>query len=511
MPSGTHSGLLARSEQAPSAGRVLRALGPFAGTAALAWVAVLIGAKIDWALYGISVVLVLISLSYGVYASSRGRIAMSLVIGSFGFLAAVGLLRQAAGGSTSGVSAVALLAVFQTALYVRGRRALAIVLLAMAALYLVPIMVIGPPLYPHSGYRGALIMVAVSSIIGLVSQNLVQDIRSRAIEARSREQMMVQVNERLQSLFDSSNARSDICQAVLDISGASAALIFEPGESEGSMLCSATTVGDPTASLGTEADPNSAAHQAFRTGRPVLLTEGIQTQLANIPAWEAAGKPTSALYQPLLKDDVPMAVLVVAWHDVKSLSDPRVVVASLLAHEGGRVLSRADVLENLADEAHTDPLTKLPNRRAWDARLSRAMTEAPSLAMVMLDLDHFKRFNDSYGHPEGDRLLRDAATAWNAVIRPGEFLARLGGEEFGLLVFGSDLHVVEAIVDRVRACVPQDQTCSAGIAVREPGESSADLVDRADRALYEAKTGGRDRACISPGSTDSGMSRSTAA
>ncbi len=102
------------------------------------------------------------------------------------------------------------------------------------------------------------------------------------------------------------------------------------------------------------------------------------------------------------------------------------VVASLLAHEVAAVIDRADVIEQLTDEALTDPLTGLPNRRAWDAQLAQAMKAGREpVAVAMFDIDHFKQFNDSYGHPAGDRLLREAAAAWKAEIRSGDFLARL--------------------------------------------------------------------------------------
>jgi diguanylate cyclase (GGDEF)-like protein len=111
----------------------------------------------------------------------------------------------------------------------------------------------------------------------------------------------------------------------------------------------------------------------------------------------------------------------------------------------------------------------------------------------MLDLDHFKQFNDSYGHPAGDRLLKETAAAWRDQIRPGDVLARVGGEEFGLLLLDCDAHTAVEVVDRVREHVTHNRTCSAGIAIKAFAETPGAAVERADAALYEAKAQGRNQ------------------
>jgi diguanylate cyclase len=111
----------------------------------------------------------------------------------------------------------------------------------------------------------------------------------------------------------------------------------------------------------------------------------------------------------------------------------------------------------------------------------------------MIDFDHFKRFNDTYGHPAGDRLLKATAAAWRDQLRTGDLLARLGGEEFGLLLRDCDPELATEVTERLRRTVSDNWTCSAGIAVGRPGESVEDIVARADVALYEAKASGRDR------------------
>jgi diguanylate cyclase (GGDEF)-like protein len=113
--------------------------------------------------------------------------------------------------------------------------------------------------------------------------------------------------------------------------------------------------------------------------------------------------------------------------------------------------------------------------------------------VALLDLDHFKVFNDSYGHPTGDLLLREAAAAWRAALPPEAFLARYGGEEFTLLFRGLDGAAAHAAVDRLRDLTPLRQTFSAGLARWDGTEEPAAALARADAALYEAKRTGRNR------------------
>jgi diguanylate cyclase (GGDEF)-like protein len=147
-----------------------------------------------------------------------------------------------------------------------------------------------------------------------------------------------------------------------------------------------------------------------------------------------------------------------------------------------------------------DELTGLPNRRAWSAELPRAIERArrdgASLSIAMLDLDHFKRFNDEFGHPAGDRLLKGATAAWRDCLRDVDNLARYGGEEFILLLPGADAAHAARVLDRLQAVTPAGQSFSAGVASWDGSETSSELVDRADRALYEAKATGRDRVVV---------------
>jgi diguanylate cyclase (GGDEF)-like protein len=152
--------------------------------------------------------------------------------------------------------------------------------------------------------------------------------------------------------------------------------------------------------------------------------------------------------------------------------------------------------------AQVDELTGLPNRRAWSGELphalERARRDARPLAVAMIDLDRFKSFNDEYGHPAGDRLLKSAAAAWTAELRGVDVLARYGGEEFIALLPDATADQAVEILARLRAATPLGQSFSAGVSVWDGRESSDELIARADETLYQAKGAGRRRTAVHP-------------
>jgi diguanylate cyclase (GGDEF)-like protein len=147
--------------------------------------------------------------------------------------------------------------------------------------------------------------------------------------------------------------------------------------------------------------------------------------------------------------------------------------------------------------ARRDELTGLPNRRAWNDELPRVLEQArredEPVSIALLDLDHFKRFNDSYGHPAGDRLLKEAAAAWSGAIRTVDLLARYGGEEFIVLLPRTGTADAVQLIERALAATPLGQSFSAGVATWNRTETSDELIARADAALYAAKAAGRRR------------------
>jgi len=168
-------------------------------------------------------------------------------------------------------------------------------------------------------------------------------------------------------------------------------------------------------------------------------------------------------------------------------------------------------LEEQRQKALVDPLTGLPNRAAWSERLEREVEQwqrhGNSLLIAMLDLDHFKRINDNYGHLAGDRVLKLIASVLRKRIRGGDFIARFGGEEFVLLVPDTPLaagaKLAEALRVAIEACPfhfkgePVTVTVSMGMTAFKAGEHSDLVLKRADQALYRAKNAGRNRVELS--------------
>jgi diguanylate cyclase (GGDEF)-like protein len=185
-----------------------------------------------------------------------------------------------------------------------------------------------------------------------------------------------------------------------------------------------------------------------------------------------------------------------------SQDPPAVAMAGLLAVEASVTLQRLELLAKLEEIAQTDELTGLPNRRAWDERLPAELVRASrgreSLSLAMLDLDHFKHYNDTHGHQAGDRLLKQVASLWSDELRQTDILARYGGEEFALALPACPLDHAVKIVESFRTAIPDGQTCSAGLATWDGTETAEELLDRADRALYQAKRAGRDRSATAP-------------
>jgi len=147
--------------------------------------------------------------------------------------------------------------------------------------------------------------------------------------------------------------------------------------------------------------------------------------------------------------------------------------------------------------ARNDSLTDLFNRRTFEEELDRALWRAERdrrpVCIVLVDLDNFKRINDTLGHSTGDRLLKEAAAAWSEQIRNNDVLARYGGDEFAVLLPDCSLHDAEIVAGRLRRVMPSQATCSIGFAMWDGKESEDALLTRVDEALYRAKRKGRNR------------------
>lgn len=154
--------------------------------------------------------------------------------------------------------------------------------------------------------------------------------------------------------------------------------------------------------------------------------------------------------------------------------------------------------------AVTDELTGLYNRHFLDQRIENEMKRSDSenqpISLVILDMDHFKRVNDTWGHPVGDEVLKQTANLANSIISPPDFLVRIGGEEFVILMPQSNLHGAVIVAEHIRIAIEKYEypgvghlTSSFGVAERNPHETFYKWYKRADEALYRAKEEGRNR------------------
>lgn len=167
-------------------------------------------------------------------------------------------------------------------------------------------------------------------------------------------------------------------------------------------------------------------------------------------------------------------------------------------------------LEQVRRDAMTDALTNLANRKAFDEELLRACDEADKkrqpMTLAVLDIDHFKRFNDTWGHQTGDQVLRYVASVIGRISKSPRVAARYGGEEFAIIFPSESAPIVEVALNQIREEIgtralrrrsTNDElgavTISAGLAQRRPGETGTALLDRADEALYASKRTGRNK------------------
>jgi len=194
---------------------------------------------------------------------------------------------------------------------------------------------------------------------------------------------------------------------------------------------------------------------------------------------------------------------------------PRLQFFSVLGYQMAASLKHIQRFSTVKKEAIYDTLTNLFNRRHFEERLSaesqKAFESESNLSMIMVDIDHFKKVNDTFGHDGGDKVLREIASLLKNSVRQYDTVARYGGEEFVLLLPGAPLDPTSMVAERIRRLVentPFDMgqtqiriTISLGISnfPIHRMKSKEELVKMADLALYEAKKGGRNRVCIFKG------------
>jgi diguanylate cyclase (GGDEF)-like protein len=433
------------------------------------------------------------------------------ILPPFGYFVVIALLREADGGAASPYGILAMLPVFWLALY-GSRQLLAVSFVGVAAVYFVPLVLVGSPDYPSGEWTRGLLWICVAPIIGFSVHSLVRQLRDRAAESSRRAEELQVSQEETRKLVvsmaavteasreiarttDARLAREVICSAACTVTGAGFAQLMERSP-DGDLVMSANHglqgASPMKVSLEEEA---SVASSVFLAKKPLFVEDARGHEQISQRIVQATGT-VSMHFEPVLRNEQTVAVLVVGWN--RQVEGTGRIAASLrmLAAETAMALERSDLLAQLEASARTDDLTGLLNRRAWEEQLPREMARArrqtDPLCVAVLDLDFFKNYNDQRGHQAGDRLLKQSAAAWVEQLRASDTLARYGGEEFTVALPGCTLANAIDTVERMREVMPADQTVSAGVACWNGRESAEELVGRADAALYEAKRSGRD-------------------
>jgi diguanylate cyclase (GGDEF)-like protein len=344
-------------------------------------------------------------------------------------------------------------------------------------------------------------VVTIGSILvaGVLVDALAGRLRRETDASERRAANLEAVGEVARQIATQSDPRAvgwAICSATVRTARASAAVLWRPNHIGDALHATAAAGTDVEGTTLPFITPGSGAIQAFTSATDRFSSmQRAQSAQELLPRFEAG----AALWQPILRDkSTPVGVLAVYWQDsVDQIGGETRSAVRLLATEAAIAIERGELLGQLEIAARTDDLTGLLNRRAWDEELGRELSRADrdgaALCVAVLDIDRFKQYNDAHGHQAGDRFLKQLAGAWSQTLRAGDILARYGGEEFAVALPGTNLENAGQMLERLRECLPEGQTCSAGVCRWDGAESAESLTARADTALYTAKDSGRDR------------------
>jgi len=283
------------------------------------------------------------------------------------------------------------------------------------------------------------------------------------------------------------------------------------------LLSDGTAFTDGTAEmLAAEYLPRGRLSDEIRDAGAVLNRELLTVSEAISKAQKsqaAYGKTLAGASAHLETVDEPAAIIGLVTTLTKATTQVQAENASLerrLETSTREVARLREHLEQVRRDAMTDALTNLANRKAFDEELLRACDEAEKsrqpMSLAVLDIDHFKRFNDTWGHQTGDQVLRYVASVIGRVSKDPRVAARYGGEEFAIIFPSESASIVEIALNQIREEIgsrslrrrsTNDElgavTISGGLAQRRPGESGSSLLDRADEALYASKRSGRNK------------------
>ncbi|WP_432507225.1 GGDEF domain-containing protein [Kineococcus arenarius] len=360
-------------------------------------------------------------------------------------------------------------------------------------------------------FVGLVAVIGVTLALGRDEREvLLHRVRRQAAEADERTAHVEVLAAVARQLYTSDDVRADICAAARQVSGADMAYLLEPDGCGNLVTTAAAASPDgpqvPPVTFSLDGEP-SLTVRAFR-GHELVFVGDVAEHAGTSQRVVQGLRIAAAAWQPVHTGaEQAIGVLALAWHrPVAALQQHLPAMLQTLASEAGAAIERGDLLVRLAGAVGRDALTGLANRMRWDetatAEIARAARHGLPLTFALIDLDHFKRYNDTCGHLAGDALLRDFAAAAAGHLRDVDTLARWGGEEFAMALPGCTATDAVAVADRVRASVPHAQTCTIGIAQWQPGQDVDDVLAAADRALYRGKSTGRDVSVIATDLTE---------
>jgi diguanylate cyclase (GGDEF)-like protein len=222
------------------------------------------------------------------------------------------------------------------------------------------------------------------------------------------------------------------------------------------------------------------------------------------PGLELGGHPQHALVVPIQRSGQLMGAMELYLNAWRELNEDQADLLNGVASQAAIAIRHAQLFQAQEENALTDELTKLPNRRALAQRflqeMQRARRHHNAIAFMMIDLDHFKHVNDTYGHLNGDAVLAELAQLLMGSARESDVCARYGGEEFALILHETTESGARILAERIRSKVAAATfpgglklTISVGVAATDDAALFTQLMDRADQALYMAKQGGRNQ------------------
>ncbi len=431
------------------------------------------------------------------------------IVVPFAYTGSVMMLILAAGGEASGVGIIILIPLVWTALYHRRWESVVII----AAVVAVEIVV---TLDPRVGSAAVIVRrVAFWGVLGGVISFGIHSLRDRLREVFvEREELYAAQTEHLRRTEALEQAAEELTgyldpqQVIVAASRLAALLVCPPGSERrrGQYIRTMDGMGE----LAAEYDEAGVAipgrfplsdhpmlEEAFRTGEALHGVPDLATVGPSIRDRLSSLKLTHSVYVPIHvrgRLDGVLAVSMRGGELPEELFEQCKAIGHLTELALGNALAHQDVFEL----ATTDVLTGLSNRRAFEQLMTEPCDTKPYTVLVV-DLDGLKEVNDSQGHRAGDSLLVEVAATLNRVMRRGDVLARVGGDEFAVLAFDTDLAMGEEIARRMLEALKSadivgvSARASIGVAFGRPGENTVDVFHAADVAMYRAKRQGGDR------------------